>query len=77
MAETVPKVKRCEGCGCTDLAPCPEGCSWDPTFESVGHDVCSKCMEYRPEDDHEEYGSPILLPGDPEFEATIMEMRHG
>ena len=79
MAETLPKIRRCESCGCTDLAPCPEGCSWDPTFESVGRYICTRCGGKAAfADALEEYLDPpssILLPGDPEFEATIMEMR--
>ena len=75
MLETLPKIRRCESCGCNDLAPCPEGCYWDPAFESVGRNICSACLEESDAlQEHEAPVSPILLPGDPEYEATIMEM---
>lgn len=77
-----PEVARCEFCGCTDLQSCPgEGCTWLETYRVEGRWVCTSCGGAARElftDALENYldpPSPILLPGDPEFEATIMEMR--
>lgn len=36
---TRPPVRRCIGCGCTDLRACPGGCSW----ARLGPDVCTTC----------------------------------
>lgn len=72
---------QCEFCGCTDLQSCPEGCEWLPLYRAEGRWVCTSCAAGARRgafaDALEAYvdpPSPILLPGDPEYEATIMEM---
>lgn len=46
-------LRVCRGCGCTDLAACPEGCSWVLMDFAIGRDgvvpvpsgICSQCAE--------------------------------
>ena len=42
-APAAPRPKRgvCRKCGCTDWAPCPEGCAW----VDKGHTKCSACFD--------------------------------
>lgn len=34
-------ARACESCRCTEDAACPDGCAWDPTFQSKGRWVCT------------------------------------
>lgn len=42
MRETLERPS-CDGCGCTDLDPCPTGCAWDPDYAAIGRAVCTRC----------------------------------
>lgn len=35
----------CIGCGCTDAASCPEGCSWLGVNRLTKRGVCSNCPD--------------------------------
>lgn len=38
-ARPSPRLRICQGCGCTDAAACPGGCHW----VSIEPPVCSQC----------------------------------
>ena len=46
----------CRECGCTDEAPCEEGCSW------IEPDLCSACCDGAADPEELGPGGDLLLP---------------
>jgi hypothetical protein len=62
----------CIGCGCTTSQACAGGCHWLAVDEASGEGICSNCPEfYAPFPDAEPEPPALILPGDPDYEATL------
>jgi hypothetical protein len=78
-------MSECIECGCTDEQACLGGCHWLVQFDD-GTGICSSCPEAYEEwqanrfsDDLDwqdgERPSGLILPGDPEYDATLAHRR--
>jgi hypothetical protein len=72
-------LTTCIGCGCTELNACLGGCTWLVVFEGHEEGICSECPDtyqlYL--DNLEDVDTPaLILPDDPEFNATLAARRH-
>jgi hypothetical protein len=38
-------LHTCEGCGCTEITPCPGGCAWDPEALEEDRFICTECID--------------------------------
>lgn len=78
-------IRTCIGCGCDDNNACRDGCHWVHEVETAPLGICSSCapeidvldlveadldwaLEYGEPD---EAPSELLLPGNPEYHATL------
>jgi hypothetical protein len=65
-------LTTCIGCGCTDTNPCLGGCHWLVIFDGHAQGICSECPETFAAWEAEAEEKPaLILPGDPEFDATL------
>jgi hypothetical protein len=40
---SVIEIRKCVGCGCTDVTPCLGGCRWTGINEETDEGLCSAC----------------------------------
>jgi hypothetical protein len=77
LLDRVKTEQVCRVCGCTDINPCPGGCSW------VEEDLCSACAgEAENEDSDAELPPGVVLPvdletGDIIYDETDQELFDG